>query len=335
MESIPWQDPVSGDPLQLEIRARHPTGRPHVGALVRKQEDIGYPIVDGIPRLTPDLAHEYEDWLPSGVQPPGSIEVEQTGESVESFGFQWAWAGDARTENDLQWRVADRFGLPENFFEGRTVLDAGCGAGDQSRWMLDNGADRLISLDLSDAIEVTYEKLEGREDWVGVQGDVSSLPFSPYSFDFVYCEGVIQHTQDSELTTKELLRVLDVEGQLAATHYFLPDDFKLRSRTKLRQILRKRLSDLDREQLLFVTGLLAAGTKVPIIGELWGKTVAVQNPRMPSFKRTWVDTFDLYGQQDFQRHIDPDVFISFFDDSAFGLEYQENTTVLVRRENHS
>jgi len=211
-DRLQWRDPINGSVLEPIVTARTPAGVPICGALRRQGTSYAYPIVDCIARLTPDLAYRYAEWLkPLGFQPPpmpkdvqASFQPEST---VESFGFQWAWNSTMRTEADLRWRVAERFKVQPSDFSGKIVLDAGCGACDQSRWLLDQGA-QVVSVDLSAAIEVVANKLRLRSGWVGVQGDITALPFADNQFDVVYCEGVIQHTRDSALTVRELCRTL-------------------------------------------------------------------------------------------------------------------------------
>jgi SAM-dependent methyltransferase len=312
-EELDWRDPGSGRPLAFLVTARHPTGRPLTGALVVQGTRTGYPVVDGIPRMTPELAARHEQWLraldlgiPAGT--PG-----QPTATVESFGFEWTWNPEPRSAADLPWRVAESHGLGPEAYRGHRVLDAGCGAGDESRFILTRGgAASLVAVELSDAIAVAATKLSGDPRWLGVQGDVAHLPFADGTFSFVYCEGVIHHTADSRRTVHELLRVLGPGGWIVATHYATPTSRAGRAVDALRRFLRARLSRLDRAPLLLVTGVLAALAHVPVVGRPWGRTVAFANPRHRAFRATWAHTYDAYGSQAFQRRVTPDGFVSLF-----------------------
>lgn len=130
-------DPITRRALEPIVAARTPAGVPISGALRVEGTDTGYPIVDCVARLTPELAHRHAQWLePFGLRPPplesGAFQAEET---VDSFGFQWNWNANMRSETDLQWRVASRFGVDGALFDGKLVLDAGSGAGDQTAWM--------------------------------------------------------------------------------------------------------------------------------------------------------------------------------------------------------
>jgi len=305
---------VSGLPMRTIVCARHPNGRPLSGALVVRGTSTGYPIVHGIPRTTPELAERYAEWLrPLGIEPATRTNRFQELRTVESFAFEWAWDSEPRTDLDLEWRVASRHGLLPEDFRGSLVLDAGCGAGDQSRWLLERGsAARVVSVELSNAVDVAHRKLEHNSQWLGIEGDISALPFEDNLFPFIYCEGVIQHTADSAATVRELLRCLAAGGRLIATHYSVPRSFRGRVQMKVRTLLRRTLSRLSPPALFFCTGCIAALAYFPVCGRLWGRTIAVMNPRMPNFKATWSCTYDAYGYHAFQRHITPEEFASFF-----------------------
>jgi 2-polyprenyl-3-methyl-5-hydroxy-6-metoxy-1,4-benzoquinol methylase len=324
-DRIHWRDPVSGLPLEPIISARTPAGVPICGAFRVNGTSFGYPIIDCVARLTPELAHRYRDWLAQlSLEPPKTEEEKgakfQAESTVESFGWQWHWSGDMRSEADLHSRVAEKWRIDPKEFHGHVILDAGAGAGDQSRYLLQQGA-AVASLDLSSAIEVVASKLRMHPGWVGVQGDITALPFSDGEFDVVYCEGVIQHTRDSVLTVRELCRTLKVGGRILASHYVRlnPKSSTKRLLRKITQgyyeFLRNRLSRLDRDKLLLLTGNLAALNYLPLIGWILRKTgTTMYSDLMPRFKTTWTNTFDYYGSHAYQRFITPEEFWGYFEE---------------------
>ena len=321
---VAWQDPVSGRPLEPLVSARTPAGVPLCGALRVSGTSTGYPIVDAVMRITPELAQRHASWLvPFGLTPAGAAGPEgqefQPESTVDSFGWQWTWNSAMRSDADLRMRVAGRFGFTPQSFRGLRVLDAGAGAGDQSRYLVDHGAS-VVSIDLSSAIEVVAAKLRMRPNWVGVQADVTTLPFQSAHFDVVYCEGVIQHTRDSQGTVRELVRVTRAGGRILATHYVRipPATFAHRARRRLTsayyEFLRRRLGRLDRYALLLTTGNLAALSYVPLLGRVLTRTgTALRYELMPDFKTTWTNTFDYYGQHSFQRFATPEEFFRYFE----------------------
>jgi SAM-dependent methyltransferase len=185
--------------------------------------------------------------------------------------------------------------------------------------MISLGAE-VVSVDLSSAIEVVARKLRINSNWVGVQGDIMHLPFADGQFDVVYCEGVMQHTQDSAKTVLELCRILKIGGNILATHYVrvpvnsMIAGFKRKITTKYYDFLRNRFSRMECFKLLFVTGVIATLNYVPVLGFLLRKTgMALYYDLMPDFKTTWTNTFDYYGSHKFQRFIAPEEFWGYFE----------------------
>jgi ubiquinone/menaquinone biosynthesis C-methylase UbiE len=322
-DRLEWRDPISGIPLQPIVAARTPAGVPIVGALRIQGSSSGYPIIDSVARLTPELAARYEEWLRlfnlTPVSQPSDAHAPQSEGSVESFGFQWSWNSAMRSDADLGNRVLARFKMRAEDFRGRLVLDAGAGAGDQSKYISRLGA-HIVSVDLSDAIDVVARKLRLERQWVGVQGDVTALPFAGNQFDLVYCEGVIQHTRDSFDAVRELCRVTRPDGRILATHYVrLPATSGLR-RLKRKftlgyyEFLRKRLRRMERFRLLLWTGNLAALSYTPLLGRLLRRSgTAMYYDLMPDFRTTWTNTFDYYANHTFQRFIAPEEFWGYFE----------------------
>ena len=317
IESLPWADPISGIPMDMIVSSRGLNGRPLVGALVVRGTNIGYPILNGVPRLTSTLARHYEKWLfMQGLQPPVSgdnVDDSQDENSVESFGFQWSWDNAPRTASDLNWRVASRFNEEEGLFKGKLVLDAGCGAGAQSGWLLGTGCARLVvSIDLSSAIDVSNTKLSDYDNWIGIQGDVTNIPFLDNSFEIIYCEGVIQHTQNSLDCVTELARVARNGATILATHYTKSKKFLGMFNLWLISLGRRYTSRIERDKLFLLCGFFSLLTYIPLAGSIMGRSILPINYRMKSLKSRWCHIYDCYGLHHHQRYIFDEEFQSYF-----------------------
>lgn len=109
----------------------------------------------------------------------------------------------------------ERNGLPMDMFRGKRCLDAGCGNGRGSLFMLMGGAESVTSLDFSHKnVESATRFLSdfGYHNFVAQQGNLEDIPFEDQSFDFVWCNGVVMHTQNPNKCLSELSRVLKVGG---------------------------------------------------------------------------------------------------------------------------
>lgn len=340
-DKINWRDPMSGQILEPVVLARTPAGVPICGALKISGTDQAYPIVDCVARMTPQLALKHQEWLramslkPAGIASDSTFQNEET---VDSFGWQWTWNSNMRTEEDLLMRVAGKFNIATEEFDGKLVADMGAGAGDQSSYLLSKGAN-VISVDLSSAIEIVSAKLRMNKNWFGVQGDITALPLGDEQFDVVYCEGVIQHTRDSLATIKELARVVKPHGKILAAHYIRSRAISLAHRMRrvissgIYEFFRGRLSRMERFKLLLVTGNLAALSYVPLLGWFIKKAgLALHYSLMPDFKTTWTNTFDLYGNHSYQRIIYPDEFIGYFEGiQSLSIVYEKDGNIVAEK----
>jgi SAM-dependent methyltransferase len=103
-------------------------------------------------------------------------------------------------------------------FDGKLVLDAGCGNGRYSYWAARWGA-RVIGLDLTAAVESARRNTGEVEAIQIVQGDLFDLPFADETFDIIYSIGVLMHTGDAARATASLARKLRPGGSLTAHLY--------------------------------------------------------------------------------------------------------------------
>jgi SAM-dependent methyltransferase len=141
-------------------------------------EGHSWPVVRGIPRLF--------------------AKAELSGEqqrTAAAFGYSWTNYPRENPYTEEQWADWVVPLGPEDF-EGKRVLDAGCGlagfAEYASRW----GAEQVVGADLSEAVDAARERVG--ENVSLVQADLHNLPFAPESFDIVYSIGVLHHLPEPE-----------------------------------------------------------------------------------------------------------------------------------------
>jgi SAM-dependent methyltransferase len=156
-----------------------------------------YPIVKGIPRFV--AADGY----------------------AEDFGWQWkrfrqtqldSYSGITLSHDRLQKCLHGHLAQ----LAGKSVLEAGSGAGRFTEPLLAAGAD-LCSFDLSVAVEANQEN--NGTGFTLVQADIRYIPFAAASFDYVICLGVVQHTPDPEETIRSLYSRVRPGGYLCIDHY--------------------------------------------------------------------------------------------------------------------
>ena len=97
--------------------------------------------------------------------------------------------------------------MPLDGLKGKRVLEIGPGAGGHSALFARFGA-IVTALDITQArAEATAAKFKvlGADDCVAMQGDAEDLPFDVSSFDIVYSNGVLHHTDSTEKAMEEVL----------------------------------------------------------------------------------------------------------------------------------
>jgi SAM-dependent methyltransferase len=117
--------------------------------------------------------------------------------------------------NDLYEQPGLRALLPP--VGGRRVLDAGCGAGRLSAWLVEQGAE-VLGVDASpEMIRLARERVPGATFAVADLGE--RLPYEDDSFDLAVASLVMHYLRDWVPTLCELRRVLRPEGAFVlSTH---------------------------------------------------------------------------------------------------------------------
>ena len=105
-------------------------------------------------------------------------------------------------------------------FDGKLVLDLGCGAGIDSAEFARSGAS-VVSADFTRIATTSTLSLfrEANLPARVVQTDATSLPFKDETFDCIYSFGVLHHIPDVEKAVFEINRVLKPGGQVMAMLY--------------------------------------------------------------------------------------------------------------------
>jgi SAM-dependent methyltransferase len=103
---------------------------------------------------------------------------------------------------------------PEEAVRGRSFLDAGCGGfAGGAAVALALGAEPVVGVDLSEAnVEAARAAFSGRPHVRFQRENLRTLSFASDTFDFVYCNGVLHHTEAPEQAFGQLVRVLKPGG---------------------------------------------------------------------------------------------------------------------------
>jgi len=260
------------------------------GRLICESKHI-FEIQEGVPNFIVNR-NDYED--KANFQDPST---------VESFGFEWAWDNVPRTEEDLHFRIFDKPGINKDFLNAKLVLDAGCGAGLQTNFMARHGAS-VIGIDLSDAVKVAYKNNLNDENVCIAKSDILNAPFKSKTFDYIYCEGVLQHVKDPRKAFYKLVSLLKKNGQIFATFYTKRES-KITPFLVLRRPIRFVLSKLPQKLCWYICWLSIPLNRIPLLKYFFRKTIVLYDKRNPSNKSTWCLNYDFYGPHKYQYYFRP------------------------------
>jgi len=149
-------------------------------------------------------------------------------DAYQALAERYAALVDSKPENAYYERPATLSLLPD--VKGKRVLDAGCGPGSYSEWLVAHGAE-VVAIDVSPKmVQLAKQRLGTRAEVR--QADLSKpLDFlEDESFDLVLCPLVLDYIKDWESVFTEFHRILRESGLLifSVGHPFM--EFVLRSR---------------------------------------------------------------------------------------------------------
>ncbi len=158
------------------------------------------PVVDSLPRFCDMGAPEAESWA-----------------------FEWnTWEhtlSDARSTGDAKYReILSRTHFGELALEGRTILECGCGGGDDTEVLLRLPFSEVHAIDLSRAIDRAHRYLKD-ERLVLSQASIYAIPYRDRAFDVVFCHRVLQHTPDPPRALRALCKKVKPGGVLFVHSY--------------------------------------------------------------------------------------------------------------------
>jgi len=187
-----------------EILLAH-TGESHEkeiveGVLSCKKCEREYPILRGVPRFAA----------------LDEIEKDKT-KTAENFGWQWNkfTQEDAKyAEQFLGWLQPVR----QEFFKDKIILEGGCGKGRHTALAHEWGANEIVGIDLSSAVESAFEATRHLPNTHIVQADIFNLPFKQV-FDYAFSVGVLHHTPEPKKAFISLASKVKKGGNISAWVY--------------------------------------------------------------------------------------------------------------------
>lgn len=137
--------------------------------------------------------------------------------TAANFGWQWQHF----TEEDS--RYAEQFlgwiaPVTPEFFQNKVVLEGGCGKGRHTQLAARWGAQDVVGIDLSAAVETAFAATRSLPNAHIVQADIYRLPLAR-KFDYAFSVGVLHHLPDPRGGFMSLASKLKPGGYLSAWIY--------------------------------------------------------------------------------------------------------------------
>ena len=208
--------PVCNGPLSLESGLVK--GKEVIEGALRCSCGEIFPIVDGVPRLLTgqlriELLQHYPDFFQRQnnllANYPTHKVLGEKKETIDRFGYEWTHFSKYDCDNFRRFTAP----LPDNFFQGKLGLDAGCGAGRHAKQAAELGAE-IVCIDLSQAVDAAYQNTVNNKSVHIIQADIYNLPFKHGVFQFIYSLGVLHHLPHPEKGFQILLPYLTTGGFL-------------------------------------------------------------------------------------------------------------------------
>lgn len=221
------RDPLSGDPLELTEFERQTDnigeGTILEGILFNRTAGTAYPIVNGVPVMIPSAfpeafirKHSTTIGTLNGVSP---LQVSSGAADDYSFSEQWDEYFEQRVARTWGWTISERIEqlfmemqVPRDWFQGKTILDAGCGPGDLAQGIAELGAD-VVGFDYSSSV-YWAERHRKHSNLQFIRGDLSRAGLKSEGFDAAICMGVLMFTPNAQSCLAELCRVVKPGGRV-------------------------------------------------------------------------------------------------------------------------
>jgi SAM-dependent methyltransferase len=195
--------PACGADLTLTVteRANNKTtsGEIITGALHCTACLAQFPIQQGVPRFA-DLTND---------------EVQR--ETAKNFGAQWLEFDQVEPHHDQQFRDWIAPVTPE-FVKGKLVVEGGCGKGRHTRAIAEWGAQAIIGVDLSAAVEAAHRNTRDLPNAHIIQADIYRLPLKQ-NFDYAFSIGVLHHLPNPRAGFLSLIKKLKPGAAISAWVY--------------------------------------------------------------------------------------------------------------------
>ena len=194
------------------------------GVFINESSGACYPLMNGVPVFLSDAFPP--EWINAHYSKMNELKGRFPGARIQSANadLKWSFSSEWETHREKEMDTTWGFTVPSRFeqfllevettrdeIRDRTILDAGCGNGMLTEYFSVNG---MISFGMDFSSSVFAAEAKRKSDGVCfIRGDLRLPPFSEKFFDFIVSNGVIHHTQNTEITFHKLAAIVKDKGK--------------------------------------------------------------------------------------------------------------------------
>lgn len=191
-------DPETGQPLKLAIYDQQ---GPHVISGLLSSPSHQYPIIDGVPRLTPQSQMKRSTTFTTHQQ-----------KTADSFSYEW---NNIYQENKFEKQNFLHFLHPfitESDLKNKKLLDVGCGSGRFTKQTALCGAEIVVATDVGNCVKAAFELTQDLPNACIVQADLYHMPVKNFA-DLTLSIGVLHHLPEPQTGFSKLTATVKPGGQ--------------------------------------------------------------------------------------------------------------------------
>lgn len=150
-----------------------------------------------------------------------SPEIQKIQQTVVGMYSEHPWPMHRDADEEMGWRLKC-LGVKPGHYQGKRVLDLGCGTGEYALWYTMKGAASVTGVDLSDgslALARQRREQSGLSQAEFLKMDILNCDLPDNHFDYSYSVGVLHHTGDPLRGFKHLVRVTKPGGVVVVSLY--------------------------------------------------------------------------------------------------------------------